>query len=100
LGIPFYFWEWRVNPYKKVAIGTYKKLLTIRASYRHSFGFDQQLGVAWVDYYYKNKEYRIWFENEESLRLKLDIVKNKNLRGFSAWALGFEDPAIWKTFGN
>lgn len=34
---------------------------------------------------------RIWFEDNTSLGLKLDLVKELHLGGFAAWRKGFED---------
>ena len=34
---------------------------------------------------------RIWFEDNTSLGLKLDLVKELQLGGFAAWRKGFED---------
>jgi spore germination protein YaaH len=38
----------------------------------------------------------IFFENAQSFQHKLDLVKQNNLRGFSVWVIGGEDPKIWK----
>ncbi len=38
----------------------------------------------------------IFFENAQSFQHKLELVKQNNLRGFSVWVIGNEDPEIWK----
>jgi len=40
----------------------------------------------------------IFFENARSFQHKFDLVKKYNLRGFSVWVIGHEDPAIWEKF--
>ena len=37
----------------------------------------------------------VFIEDAASFRRKLELVKERSLRGFSVWVLGFEDPAIW-----
>lgn len=37
----------------------------------------------------------IFLENARSFGLKLGLVRENGLRGFSVWVLGHEDPAIW-----
>lgn len=37
----------------------------------------------------------VFVENARSFRAKLDLVEEYGLRGFSVWALGSEDPAVW-----
>lgn len=95
LGVPLYYWKWRDGDIKKLGSGLYKSIATIQQNYAYAMGFDQNLGVSWLSYFYKNKLYKIWFEDAKSLTAKLDIVKSNNFRGFSAWLLGGEDPKIW-----
>ncbi len=38
----------------------------------------------------------LYIENAQSFGAKLGLVKKYDLRGFSAWVLGSEDPGIWK----
>ncbi|MCI0695395.1 glycosyl hydrolase family 18 protein [candidate division KSB1 bacterium] len=38
----------------------------------------------------------IFFENAQSFQHKLDLVRQNQLRGFSVWVIGNEDPEIWK----
>ena len=40
--------------------------------------------------------YKIWLENEKSLEPKLALMKEHNLAGSAAWALGQERPDIWE----
>lgn len=35
--------------------------------------------------------HQAWYDDEESLRLKYDLVKMKNLAGIGIWALGYDD---------
>jgi spore germination protein YaaH len=100
LGVPLYYWKWAVNDDKKVGSGLYKNVEVIKENYRYTSGFDQDLGVSWLSYFFKNKEYKIWFEDKQSFEAKLNITKDYNLRGFSAWLLGGEDPAIWNILGK
>ena len=37
----------------------------------------------------------IWLEDARSFSPRLDLVEEYGLRGFSIWALGEEDPAVW-----
>ncbi len=40
-------------------------------------------------------KYEIWLEDEDSLKEKLQIMKDNNLAGTAAWALGQEDEKVW-----
>jgi spore germination protein YaaH len=42
----------------------------------------------------------LYLENARSFAAKLALMREKKLRGFSAWVLGPEDPAIWGQLGR
>jgi len=42
----------------------------------------------------------LYLENARSFSAKLALMREKKLRGFSAWVLGPEDPEIWKALGG
>jgi spore germination protein YaaH len=95
MGIPFYYWGWSLAPLKRVSSGSYGLVAFTAQNFVCKHGFDEALGVPWLTYVAGNKAYKIWYENKRSFELKLGIVKNNKLRGFSAWVLGQEDPDIW-----
>jgi spore germination protein YaaH len=42
----------------------------------------------------------LFLENARSFGAKLTLMREKKLRGFSAWVLGPEDPGIWSVLGK
>ncbi len=96
MGIPLYYWGWRIAPLAKVRLdGTHDRLVMLKEVYSYKEGFDAKLGVPWLTYPRYGRTYKIWFENQRSFELKIGLIKRYNLRGFSAWVLGMEDPTIW-----
>ncbi len=53
----------------------------------------QQDYATWTD---GNTTYEIWLENENSIEPKLQLMKDNNLAGTAAWALGQESSDIWQ----
>ena len=101
LGIPLYNWGWSTDPLKKItADGTYDGLLYIKGNFEHDLGFDEALGSAWLSYLWEDKQYKIWYQDKRGFEKKLDIIKQKSFRGFSAWVLGVEDPEIWSVLNE
>jgi len=101
LGIPLYNWGWRIDPFERITSnGTYAGLLYIMSNFRYSLGFDKELGSSWLAYLWRGKKYQIWYQDEKSFQGGLDVVKQNNFRGFSAWVLGVEDPAIWNSLAG
>jgi spore germination protein YaaH len=100
-GIPLYYWGWDTQNSKKItASGTYSRLLNIKSSFSHTLGFDAALGASWLSYFWQNNKYMLWFQDKQSFANKLDIIKQNNFRGFSAWVLGVEDPGIWSALSK
>jgi len=97
LGVPLYYWKWNADTNVRVGSGFFNNVLAIASGYLHTISFDENLGVSCLSYSYNNKNYKIWFEDQKSFQAKLDIMKQNNFRGFSAWLLGGEDPDIWKS---
>lgn len=40
--------------------------------------------------------YQIWLEDAESLMVKLNVMRAKNIAGVAVWRLGYETPEIWE----
>jgi spore germination protein len=40
-----------------------------------------------------------WLEDARAFKAKLELVRKYNLRGYSVWLLGLEDPATWNIVG-
>jgi spore germination protein YaaH len=121
-GIPTYSWAYRSNDLKnkkshfrmvdyglvKTWSDQYEKQKVIRLSaegYKQAYKKYWTTGVGsssvyggqtWVSYNYNNINYTIWAENSTSFKNKLASIKAHNLRGYSAWVLGDEDPKVWE----
>ena len=100
LGVPLYYWKWNADTNTKIGSGLFKNVPAIMAGFQYVLSFDKSLGVSCLSYSYNSKNYKIWFEDQQSFQEKLNIIKDNNLRGFSAWLLGGEDPAIWSLLSH
>lgn len=102
LGIPFYGYEWETVDKSKYST-TQAKGSTASLERVQKMLDDKTLELIWdrnsltpyglteVD----GKISQVYFENETSLRLKLEFVKSANLGGIAIWALGYEGPNSW-----
>lgn len=54
----------------------------------------QQLYIEWES---AGSKYQIWVENEESIMLKLNVMRAKDIAGVAVWRLGYGTPAAWET---
>jgi len=101
LGIPFYtrIWEERLTAdgkteLKSRAVG----MQTVRDLIREKNltpVFYQDAGQNYVEYREADTTYKIWIEDETSLRARLELVKKYDLAGIAAWRRGFETADVW-----
>jgi spore germination protein YaaH len=97
LGVPFYGRDWNLDdgpPATAVGFeGAHHLLLTADQAVG---GFSESEGAPWIRYTDdKGKRHEVWYENAESLRLKLDLALAYGVAGFAGWRIGHEDPASW-----
>lgn len=53
----------------------------------------QQLYVEWES---GGSKYQIWVENEDSIMLKLNVMRAKEIAGVAVWRLGYGNKAVWE----
>jgi spore germination protein YaaH len=99
LGIPLYCWKWYVNDgYRKR--GAISHPLTdedFDESLGGIRGYSEVLESEWSLYRVNSGNlYLTWCDGPQGFAAKLNLIKEYNLRGFSAWAIGQEDDGIWQ----
>ena len=98
LGIPFYAWVWNDKTGERTDIRGYPAIADVLKSKQVvKVQFSSLLGVPEVTYKKAGNTYTAWYEDQRSFEQKLALVSDNNLFGFSAWALGLEDPSVWDT---
>lgn len=113
LGIPFYGYEWQTvdnqflsRTYPKTGqIATYKRIRDLMSDNTIGSFSATWSGITFTPYlsYTKNgNTYQIHYEDENSLRLKIEFVHQAKLAGISIWALGYELPYtnLWQVVDN
>jgi len=113
LGIPFYGYEWQTaseeflaNTYPKTgSLATYQRIQEIITNPETA-----SLSAKWSNstlspylIYYEGKNIKqIHYENQQSLKLKIDVLNATNLGGLAIWALGYEAPYqdLWQTISE
>ena len=92
LGVPFYMRLWHdTNGYAKGETLAMKNTGTYFANHKDKMTWDDRLKLYYLSIPTGSGSDRIWFEDNTSLGLKLDLVKELKLGGFAAWRKGFED---------
>jgi spore germination protein YaaH/putative cell wall-binding protein len=42
--------------------------------------------------------YTVWYDNDQSIKKKIELVHKYNIKGTGSWALGHENPSIWSKY--
>lgn len=102
LGVPFYTREWEESRGAKGKISVKSKTMAMASADERIL----ETGAAkrWLDetgqHYFQyasgDKTLKVWMEDENSIRLRMDLVKKHNLAGAAFWRKGFEKPEIWE----
>ena len=92
LGVPFYMRLWHdTNGYAKGETLAMKNTGIYFTNHKDKMTWDDRLKLYYLSIPTGSGSDRIWFEDNTSLGLKLDLVKELKLGGFAAWRKGFED---------
>ncbi|MED0652264.1 glycosyl hydrolase family 18 protein [Aeribacillus pallidus] len=58
--------------------------------------YDNEAQAPWFRYTDdQNKTHEVWFENEQSMQAKFNLVKEYGLNGVAYWVLGEPFPQNW-----
>ncbi len=68
--------------------------------YNGSVTWDDELGQYYVEYRNQNILERIWAEDENALKEKIELVNKYNLAGVASWRWGFETPESWQVINE
>ncbi|HZH62157.1 MAG TPA: glycosyl hydrolase family 18 protein [Metabacillus sp.] len=112
LGIPFYgrYWKQGEN-YGGYGISNIR-VAELKNNYKSTVTYDEQKQSPKLTFEIKSTDpkttiagrtltegtYYLWFEDERSIKAKIDLVHKYNLKGTGSWSLGQEDPAIWEDY--
>jgi spore germination protein YaaH len=90
--VPFYYRHWSAQ---KVREGTYAQAVELAEQTRarietHPFHREKTFSFRNGD-----GTNQVWFNSADDLADRIALARRYRLRGFSAWRLGQEDPALW-----
>ncbi len=98
LGVPLYFWLRDDATGKIVQMGGREGVQNVLKNRKVSHGYSGTNAAAILRYTKGKKKYTLWYEDAQSMKPKIDLVKKHKLHGFSAWALGLEVPSVYAAF--
>jgi len=105
LGVPFYTRVWREETKSGVFTVTSKALGMEAAEEllrqnQAVIQWDAESGQNFGAFREGQAQCKIWLEDQESMALRVALVKKYGLAGVASWRRGFEKPAIWNVILN
>jgi spore germination protein YaaH len=107
LGVPFYTRLWKeeyLNGSSKPAVSSkaisMEEAERIVAENKAEKTWDAVSGQYYATYKKDNATYKIWLEDERSIKLKAELVNEYKLAGIASWKYGLEKPTIWNVIAN
>lgn len=95
LAMPFYTRVWNVTDggLSSSAVDMKSQATLIPADAKITW--DDSLKQNLAEYEKNGKSYKVWMEDEQSLKYKLELVKKYNLAGGAFWRKGQEIDSVW-----
>jgi len=95
LGIPWYGYDWNVSTRRMARYVAFDEV----ASRYGQYVYDGNAHAISLQYFANGHHHHVWYENVDSIAMKQNVVVEQGLRGWAAWRLGYEDPALWARLG-
>lgn len=100
LGVPFYARIWTEEEVDgKVKVSSRAWYMETVQKYikdnRLEPVYLEDIGQHYVEHREGNQTFKIWIEDEVSMRSRIELVNKHDLAGVASWRRGFETPNIW-----
>lgn len=96
LGIPFYTRLWQEKNGKLSSQTVPMKEISKVLPSNVQKTWDDKLKQNYVEYKKNNTTFKMWLEDDESIKAKIGLVKEYNLAGIASWEKDRETASIWK----
>lgn len=102
LGIPFYtrIWKETKDSNGKTEVSSkavpIKNVEEILDKYDAEISWDDETGQYFATYKDEDATYKVWIEDTESIKLKLELAKEHGVMGIASWRKGYEYDEVWE----
>lgn len=93
--MPFYTRLWKEKDGKATSTVIWMKSIDKNLPSNIERKWDENLKQYYVEYEQDGYTYKMWIEDEESIKAKFDIMNKYDLAGAAYWQKDFESANIW-----
>lgn len=93
LGVPLYGYDWPRHDRARVVL--HSQVMSLLESKGIHSTWDRQHGESHFTYLKDGQKHQVWFQDTQSVGVKIALAKEKGLAGVGFWRLGFQFPGLW-----
>ncbi|MCX5151721.1 glycosyl hydrolase family 18 protein [Streptomyces sp. NBC_00320] len=98
VALPAYGWNWTVGSTARAGHVTTREAEALRRAVGAQYTYDTASGTPHFTYTDDEGErHEVWYQDARGSAAHLEVLARFEVRAPGLWALGFEDPALWKT---
>lgn len=95
MGIPLYGYDWPQN--EKARVLKQAGIENVRQKYNAIVQFDVKSSTPFYTYTDESGvRHEVWFEDNDSIAKKVEVVNKYGFKGVGLWRLGYEEPQLWQ----
>lgn len=95
MGIPLYGYDWPQN--EKARALKQAGIENVRQKYNAIVQFDVKSSTPFYTYTDESGvRHEVWFEDNDSIAKKVEVVNKYGFKGVGLWRLGYEEPQLWQ----
>lgn len=103
LGVPFYtrLWTEKAGSSKPTTkVYNMQDCQEFLKTYKLTATLDEKSGQNYAQYTKGSTTYKLWLEDETSMKNRIEIINKYNLAGISGWQKGLETDNIWSVINE
>lgn len=100
MALPAYGWDWRADGEGSARHVTWKEAEALRRRTGATYLFDKVSGTPHFIYTDGRVPRTVWYQDSRGITAQLSVLRKYGVRNTGLWALGFEDPGLWKVLAD
>ncbi|MFD3577169.1 glycosyl hydrolase family 18 protein [Streptomyces sp. NPDC058644] len=97
MGLPGYGWDWAVGSKARAKHVTWKEAEALRRRVGAPYRIDPESKTPHFTYSEGGERRTVWYQDARGTAAHLPVLRKYGVRHTVLWAIGFEDPALWRT---
>lgn len=86
---------------QRSSYASFERAMQLANQYDSTIQFDMRQQTPWFAYTdAQGQQHQVWFENDDSIRVKIRTAWDMGINGVALWRLGMEDPDMWTMIEN